>query len=466
MKPSPSIRTNQPKIPATLARQVLQQPIAALQVWERNARTHSDRQLRQLAASICEFGFVEPILVDETGRIIAGHGRLEAAKSLGMTAVPTLCVERLTEAQKRALVIAHNRLAELAGWDRDLLKIELGELIEIDYQVEVTGFATGEIDMMLDGATEPTVSPDDQIPDIAPGPAVSRVGDVWNMGAHRLLCGNALEAAAYERLMDGALAQMVFMDPPYNVPIAGHVSGLGKVQHREFVMASGEMSRDSFIQFLETALGQTGKACQDGAIVFVCMDWGHTPEILAAAAPTFGAPKQLCVWAKDNAGMGTFYRSGHELVWVFKKGTAPHINNFGLGEHGRYRTNVWRYPGISSLGAKRAEQLEMHPTVKPMALVADAIRDCSKRHGVILDPFAGSGTTILAAERTGRIARAIELDPHYVDVILRRWQAVTGESPTLNASGQSFSELEQVRLAESVSVATTKACKKKRGGLK
>jgi DNA modification methylase len=446
-KPTP-IRPAPPRIPATLARQVIWLPINALKAWDRNARTHSDRQVRQLAASMREFGFVEPVLIDESKRIIAGHGRIAAAGLIGLTEVPTLLAGKLSEAQKRALVIAHNRLAELAGWDRELLKIELGELVEIDYRVEITGFATGEIDLMLD-TPPPKVSKDDQISPLSDSPAISRIGDLWLLGNHRLLCGNALEEASYAHLMGRERAQMVFTDPPYNVPIAGHVSGLGKVQHREFVMASGEMTAAAFTTFLQTAMTRMSEASQDGAIVYVCMDWAHSTEILTAAGPVFGPPKQLCVWDKQNAGMGAFYRSGHELVWIFKKAGAPHINNFGLGEHGRYRTNLWRYPGFSSLGPNRDKQLEMHPTVKPMALVADAIRDCSKRKGIVLDPFAGSGTTILAAERTGRMAWAMELDPKYVDVILRRWLEATGVDPVLKGTKETYTELVASRTASS-----------------
>jgi DNA modification methylase len=454
--PAP-IRPAHPRIPATLARQIEWCPVDALKTWDRNARTHSDRQLRQLAASMREFGFIEPILIDERKQIIAGHGRLAAAKLIGLTEVPTLVAANLTEPQKRALTIAHNRLAELAGWDHDLLKVELGELIEIDYAVELTGFTTGEIDVLLDEPATATPNDDDVLPDPPDGPAVSTRGDIWLLGPHRIICGDSLSPETFRQLLGREKTQMAFADPPYNVRVNGHVSGLGKRRHREFAMASGEMNTNEFTKFLKSSFARMTEALVDGAIAYVCMDAMHTTELLAAAATTFGRPKQLCVWTKSNAGMGTFYRSAHELVWVLKNGSGRHVNNFGLGEHGRYRTNVWHYAGANSVSSKRDEMLALHPTVKPTALVADAIRDCSKRNGLILDPFAGSGTTLIAAERTGRIARLIELDPLYVDVTIRRWQAMTGQSARHAAKDVTFREIERRRPA-----ATSRAPKARR----
>ena len=231
---------------------------------------------------------------------------------------------------------------------------------------------------------------------------------------------------------------MVFTDPPYNVPIDGHVCGLGRVRHGEFVMASGEMDEEQFTSFLTTVLRNLAAHSQDGSVHYVCMDWRHMGELLAAGRAAYTELKNLCVWNKDNGGMGSFYRSKHELVFAFKNGTAPHINNFELGQNGRYRTNVWDYPGANSLKAERMEELRMHPTVKPLALVADAIRDCSHRGGLILDPFVGSGTTLMAAERTGREACVLELDPRYIDTIIQRWQAAGGEDAVHADSGETF----------------------------
>jgi len=234
---------------------------------------------------------------------------------------------------------------------------------------------------------------------------------------------------------------MVFTDPPYNVPVNGHICGLGKVQHEEFIMASGEMSEADFTDFLTRVAMNLAAFSVDGSIHYICMDWRHIVELSAAGRSAYSELKNLVVWNKDNGGMGAFYRSKHEFVFVFKNGTAAHINNFSLGQHGRYRTNVWDYAGVNTLKADRDEELAMHPTVKPVEMVADAIRDCSRRGGVILDAFSGSGTTIMAAEQTGRRARAIELDPRYVDVAVRRWQKATGGTATLAGSGTTFDDL-------------------------
>jgi DNA modification methylase len=289
-------------------------------------------------------------------------------------------------------------------------------------------------------------APEDEVPDVpAAAATVSRPGDLWALGAHRLLCGNALEAAAYQTLMAGELAEMVFTDPPYNVPIDGHVSGHGRVRHHDFAMASGEMSEDEFTTFLRTVLERLAGVSRDGAIHFMCMDWRHLGEMLAAGRAVCSELKNLVVWNKTNGGMGSFYRSKHELVFVWKIGTAPHVNTFDLGQHGRYRTNVWDYAGVNTMRAGRLEELAMHPTVKPVAMVADAIKDCSCRKGIILDPFMGSGTTLIAAERTGRRARGIELDPAYVEVAVWRWQSYTGKRATLVATGQSFEDVAEQR---------------------
>jgi DNA modification methylase len=410
-----------------------------------NARTHSPKQIQQIAASIKEFGFVVPVLVDEEGTILAGHGRAAAGRVLGMSKVPTVCVQHLTKAQKRAFLLADNRLAELSTWDEERLAIELKELSDLDldlpFDFEVTGFDTVDLDGLETRAApkQPpaeVVAPVDRSAD-----PVAKEGDLWQLGNHLLLCGNALEESSYTRLMGEQPAQMVFTDPPYNVKIDGHVCGLGAVKHQAFKMASGEMSEEEFIEFLGKAMRLMADFSIDGAIHYLCMDWRHDLELQLAAHPVYGRSKQVIAWNKTNAGMGTFYRSKHEFVFVFKVGTAPHINNFGLGERGRYRTNVWDYAGVNTFKPGRMDELTAHPTVKPLPMVVDAIRDCSTRRGVVLDPFAGSGTTILAAEKTGRIARALELDPHYVDVAIGRWQSLSGQSAIHLESGLSFNKL-------------------------
>lgn len=413
----------------------------------RNARAHSKKQLRQIAQSIERFGFTNPVLVDESNQILAGHGRVAAAKMLGMAEVPTLCLGDLSPSERKAYMLADNKIALNAGWDQELLAIELQELIDLDFDVELTGFSLAEIDLTLDAASDADVGGSDEPEDTIPAQAdvaVCKFGDLWKLGNHRLLCGDAQSPEDFAKLMGNDAADLVFTDPPYNVKIDGNVCGKGEVKHREFAFASGEMSEDEFVQFLEMTLGNAAKVMRDGAIAFVCMDWRHMGELQVAGSRVFTELKNLIVWNKTNGGMGTFYRSKHELIFAFKHGTAEHTNSFGLGDTGRYRTNVWDYAGISSIGSDRAEELAMHPTVKPVALVADTIRDCSRRGEIVLDCFGGSGSTLIAAEKTGRRARLIEYDPLYCDTIVRRWQSYTGRCAVHATSGQSYESLEEV----------------------
>lgn len=414
---------------------------SALTPFARNARTHSKRQIKLIARSIEKFGWTNPILIDADNRIIAGHGRVEAAKALSMAEVPCLRLSHLSEAEVRAYVLADNALAEKAGWDKDVRAIELQGLIDLGFDVTLTGYEVGEIDFMLAEYQEKLR--DDLDAPLAPeASAVVAPGEVWRLGDHTLICGDARDANVYGALMAGESAELVFTDPPYNVPIDGFVSGKGKVKHREFELASGEMSAAQFAGFLESTLALTAQHAMDGSIHFVCMDWRHLDEMLTAGRRVYGDLKNLVVWVKDNAGMGTFYRSQHELIFVFKKGNGAHINNFELGQFGRSRSNVWKYAGVNSMKAGRLEELAMHPTVKPLDMVAEALKDCSRPKGLVLDPFAGSGTTLIAAEKTGRRARVIELSPSYCDVIVRRWQRYTGKRATLGESKSTFEEIE------------------------
>ncbi|SIT53519.1 DNA methylase N-4/N-6 domain-containing protein [Mesorhizobium prunaredense] len=424
--------------------------IDALIPYRNNARTHSKKQVRQIADSIEKFGFTNPVLVDESKNVLAGHGRLAAARLLGWKQVPTLSITHLNETQKRAYIVADNRIAEKAGWDKQTLAIELQALVDLDFNVSLTGFDIPEVDLIIS-----EFSPDNQddevdgdelgLPEKSAGSAVARPGDLFLLGEHRLLCGNALSAEDFETLMQGEKASVCFTDPPYNVPIGGHVSGLGKANHREFAMASGEMSDDEFARFLEQSFSLIAVSCKPGAIAFVCMDWRHIAETTLAGKQMFGDLLNLCVWNKTNAGMGSLYRSQHELVLVFRNGKEPHRNNVELGKHGRHRSNVWTYRGANSFGADRMEDLEAHPTVKPVNLVADALLDVSRRGDVVLDPFGGSGTALLAAHKTGRHARLIEIDPHYCDLIIRRFEKHTGKQATLAATGETFEELGEQR---------------------
>ncbi len=424
-------------------------PVSAMTADPRNPRIHKARQLKALVKSIRSFGFNMPIAINKQGMIVAGHARFAAAQQLGMSDVPVIVLEHLSEAQAQAFLIADNRLSELSSWDADLLALHLKELsvVDLDFDIEATGFTVGEIDLSIDAAQPDTSKAKDDPLDrfkVASGPAVTQVGDLWQLGTHRILCGNALDPAAYPTLMEGAKAMMVVTDPPYNVKIDGHVGGNGSIQHREFAMATGEMSEDEFTAFLHTAFLRLVEFTVDGSVHIVFMDWRHLPEILAAGRRAYTSYLNLCVWAKTQAGMGSLYRSQHELALVFKSGKAPHRNNVELGRFGRYRTNVWQYPSIHAMrSGEEGDLLALHPTVKPVKMIADAILDCSARGDLILDPFLGSGTTLLACERVGRVCRAIELDALYVDTAIRRWQALTGEDAILVATGQTFTQREQ-----------------------
>ncbi|MDO8979411.1 MAG: DNA methyltransferase [Afipia sp.] len=419
-----------------------------LKPYPRNARTHSREQIKQIVASIAQFGFTNPVLIGDEADIVAGHGRVEAAKQLGLSEVPTIQLSHLTARQKRAYILADNRLAEKAGWNKEYLSIELQGLIDEGFEVELSGFDTPEIDIILGDAAEAAgdrEAPEDKVPPVDVERAVTQTGDLWELGQHRLICGNSRENSVYAALMMGEKANLIITDPPYNVKIDGHVSGLGHIRHREFAMAAGEMSEVEFSDFLRGAFKSLVAHSVDGSIHYVCMDWRHMREILTAGYAEYSELKNVCVWNKTNGGMGTFYRSKHELVFVWKAGTAPHINNFELGQHGRLRTNVWDYAGVNTFRAGRSDELSMHPTVKPVALIVDAMKDCSRRSDVVLDPFCGSGTILIAAEKVGRVARAIEIDPIYVDVAIKRWELYTGKSAILAATAQTFECVAEAR---------------------
>ena len=395
-----------------------------------NARTHSKRQIKQIADSMTAFGFTNPILVDEAGGIIAGHGRLSAARELGMSEAPTITLAGLDEPGKRALRLADNKIALNAGWDLDILKVELQALasLEVDLDLSLTGFSIGEIDVVLDGIGDPA---DDAIPTVPTEPR-TRVGDIWVLGEHRVGCGDGRDADFLQQVLGNeTLVDAAFLDPPYNVAINGFANSSGR--HREFDMASGEMSQIEFRAFLNEALGACAGISRSGAVHFVCMDWRHMDDVSAAGAGVYSDLLNMCVWNKSNAGMGSLYRSKHELVFVYKVGTAPHFNAVELGKHGRNRTNVWDYASVNSMAGSRREDLALHPTVKPAGMVADAIKDVTRRGEVVLDIFLGSGTTLIASERTGRRFRGIDIDPAYIDVAIERWSQMTGQSPVLEA---------------------------------
>jgi DNA modification methylase len=418
-----------------------------LKPYQRNSRTHSKHQVRQLAASIERFGFSSPMLVDANGTIVAGHGRAEAAKLLGLTTVPVIRITHLTPDEVRALRLADNKIAAAAGWDEDLLAAELRELERsLGDEITVTGFSVAEIDIALR-------SPDDEEfletpPSTEEGRlTTSQRGDIWRVGPHVIACGDARDQTLLATVLAGKPIDGVFTDPPYNVRIQGHAGGRGKIRQREFAMASGEMSPNEYHSFLESVFDPLANFMADGALAFACIDWRHVSDMIAASSKFFSLTN-LCVWVKDNAGMGALYRSQHELVLVLKRGAGPITNNVELGRHGRSRTNVWSYPGATSVGSTRDRALSLHPTVKPVSMVADAIKDCTRRGAIIFDPFLGSGTTIVAALRTGRVGMGIEIDPVYVDAIVRRVEAATTQKAVLLGTGESFSEVAQKRQLE------------------
>jgi DNA modification methylase len=418
----------------------------------RNARTHSKKQIRQLCNSILQFGWTYPILADEEGNVIAGHGRYLAALELRLKEVPVAVLTGLSHVQRRALALADNKIADNSGMDRKILAAELGELAillpEINLDISITGFEAGEIDGLMCDYVDPERDPADELPQIANN-SVSKLGDLWQLGQHRLFCGNSCEETDVRALMGRERAATIFADPPYNDRISSLV-GRGKIKHREFAFASGEMTPPQFIAFLKKWMRLTAQFSEDGSIHFICMDWRHLAEILAAGEKIYSELKNVVVWTKSNAGQGSFYRSQHEFIFVFKNGDASHQNNVELGRHGRNRSNVWTYAGVNTFRAGRLDELAVHPTVKPVALVADAMRDCSRRGEIVLDPFMGSGTTILAAEKVGRRAYGLEIDPIYIDAAVKRWQDFTKRDAILRATGQTFDEVATSRLAPKI----------------
>lgn len=425
--------------------------VCSLQPAPENARLHSEKQIAQIAKSIAAFGYNVPILIDKESKVLAGHGRLAACQLLGWKEVPTITLDHLTPEQARAFMIADNRLSDTSTWDDTLLATQLKFLSEADinFDLDAIGFEMAEIDLRIQGLNTSAEDEEEPLP-ATPGSAVTQLGDLWHLGQHRLLCGNALEVESYSKLLNGIAVSAVFTDPPFNVAIQGHVSGKGSIRHNEFAMASGEMSVEEFTAFLTTALSRLKKNTKPGAILFLCMDWRHIRELTDAAIQNNLVMQNLCVWDKGVGGMGSLYRSQHELVFVYKAGNVPHTNNVQLGKFGRNRTNVWPYAGANSFARKTDEGnlLALHPTVKPIALVADALLDASLRGESVLDPFMGSGTTILAAEQTGRIAYGIELDPHYVDVAIQRWQRKTGQKAVHALSGKLFDDLLEQGLSD------------------
>ena len=417
-------------------------PISEIIPYENNPRIHNKKQIALLEQSITEFSFTNPVLIDENGELLAGHGRLLAAKKLGLKSVPSIRITHLSAEQKRAYRIADNQLTIRGEWDSDLLGIEFKELSDLEFDLSVTGFEPSEIDLTIEGLdTEEGDDEANDLPEVGKDTPIAQPGDLWQLGRHFIYCGDATHPSSYETLLQDRQAHMIFTDAPYNVSIKKHVCGLGKIQHQEFAMATGEMTQAEFTDFLEKVFGLLKKHSINGSLHYLCMDWRHIQEITRACEGVYEEFKNMCVWNKNNAGMGSMYRSKHELVFVYKNGKEPHLNNIELGKHGRYRTNVWDYDGVNSFSRKG--ELELHPTVKPIDLVADAILDCTKRNYVVLDSFLGSGSTLIACERTGRICYGIELEPRYIDVTIQRWQKYTNQEAIHHLTGQTYNERKQ-----------------------
>jgi DNA modification methylase len=418
---------------------------AVLKPDPKNPREHPKRQIDQLVASILAFGFTNPILTDETGLIIAGHGRLRAAKQLGLDSVPVIRLTGLSEAKKRALRLADNKIAFGSAWDADLLQMELQSIseLEVDFDLTVTGFSTAEIDISLGPAKRRAV--EDVIP-ATPRKPVTRTGDIWLMGSHRVGCGDCRNLGFVCEVVGSEKVDAAFLDPPYNVKINGNAVSRGR--HQEFLIASGELSSLEFKLFLNSSLSTCATVSRSGAVHFICMDHRHIEELSAACAGVYAERLNICVWNKSNAGMGSLYRSKHELVFVMRVGDSPHFNAVELGRHGRNRSNVWDYASVNTFTGSRRHDLELHPTVKPSQLVADAIMDVSRRGELVLDVFLGSGTTLVAAERTERRFRGMDLDAAYVDVAVQRWIDLTGRPAVHAVSGESFAELQRARAEE------------------
>jgi DNA modification methylase len=433
--------------------EILYPSTKAVKLSPHTARQHNRHQRRKLTSLLKKFGQVTPIIVDENYAIVDGHAVYETMLELGYDQIAVVVVANRTEAEIRALRLALNRISQDAEWDAPRLKAEFETLLALSFDLNLTGFDAVEIDMALsiDVAVANTVE-EVAAADVEPqtGPTVTQPGDIWHLGRHVVACGDARDAVHLRSLVDEARVVTVFSDPPYNVPIDGFVSGLGKNQHREFAMASGEMSREQFVAFLIAFIAALKPTLVDGAILYVCMDWRHAGELIEAAAEQGLEFKNLCVWVKSNAEMGSFYRSQHELVFVFKHGDAPHQNNFGLGQHGRSRSNVWQYRGVNAFGKDRTELLGVHPTCKPVTMIADALRDVSRRGEIVLDPFLGSGSTLIAAEEVSRICIGNEIDPAYVDVAICRWQKQAGRDAVSAATGETFAAV-----AERMAAATT-----------
>lgn len=415
-------------------------PIGSLRGAQRKVRKLDPEHVERLVLSIGQFGFTVPILISGD-EVLDGYSRLAAARALGLERVPAIDCRHLDPVEARTLRLAVNRLAEKGSWDIDQLRIEMVELIELEVDLDGTGFTLEEQDIILLDPLDEDAGVEEAEELVPPERPVSRRGDVWILGEHRVVCGNALDPETYGVLLQGAKAQAVLTDPPYNVKIKGNVSGLGKKVHDEFVMASGELDELQWQQFLDSMMVRLRASIDEGAVVFAFMDWRSIGRLVAAAEAAGLNIINMVVWYKQSGGMGGLYRSAHELIGVFCNGERPATNNVALGKHGRDRTNVWSVPGANRRGSSASEMLHLHATPKPVELCVDALLDVTNQGDVVLDAFLGSGTTLVAAEQCGRRCYGIELDPRFVDVTLQRWTALTGKNPILAETEETFADV-------------------------
>ena len=404
----------------------------------RNVRKIKAAHLHEVASAISRLGFFDPVLIDERNRVLDGVVRVEAAKLLGLTYIPCIRADHLTAAERRLLRIALNRLSEKGSWDFDELKIELEELVLENAPIEITGFSMPEIEQIIIGDQPAAMEPGPLAPQGDAKPIV-QVGDIFAMGDHRIMCGDATDPAVLELLMsDTGKARLILTDPPYNIPVGDdETNGI----HRAFLPVSGTMAEAEFAAFNNAWIGASLAYLCDGGLFATFINWRGYPMVAAVAEQLGLAPVDLIVWAKTHADIGNPYRSRHELLPLFKKADAPHINNVERRKNGRRRSNVWSYPGAFSLRSEARKRRQYHPTVKPVAMLVDALLDMTEPSDIVLDPFLGSGSTLIACEKTGRHCRGLELDPLYVEVILRRYEALTTRPAVLESTGETLAEL-------------------------
>lgn len=416
-------------------------PISDLRDPKHPVRAVKKKQVTAVRRGIEELGYCSPILVSRDKEVIDGTNRVAALREMGQPTAPCICVDHLDERELRLLRIALNKIQETGTWDEEALKLELAYQLEFNTDLTILGFEPPELDTLFEISSGEVEGPDpaDDFEEVPPSdaPTVTQEGDVWVLGDHLICCGNGRDADLVKALCGTTAIDLVFTDPPYNVRINGHVRARA-TGFAEFAEASGEMSEEEFTEFLASFIGVANQVRRPGALYYVFMDWRHMDGMRAAIRGAGFEQINLCTWVKPNGGMGSFYRSRHELVFVFREPDVAHVNNIQLGRHGRYRTNVWEYAGATGGRGDEEDDFSLHPTVKPVRLVADAILDSTAIGNTVFDPFLGSGTTLLAAERTQRRAIGIEIAPAYVDVAIRRWEKMTGREAVHRETGATF----------------------------